>query len=76
MAVTIDILLYYVHLNYTNPNQFYKVLYFIDNKHYWFVIPKMNKVINYLISRDMDSDDLLEQDHNEDWMDSVVRTKK
>ena len=41
-----------------------------------FVIPKMNKVINYLISRDMDSDDLLEQDHNEDWMDSVVRTKK
>jgi hypothetical protein len=41
-----------------------------------FVIPKMNKVINYLISRDMDNDDLLEQDHNEDWMDSVVRTKK
>lgn len=24
----------------------------------------------------MDNDDLLEQDHNEDWMDSVVRTKK
>jgi hypothetical protein len=41
-----------------------------------FVIPKMNKVINYLISRDMDSDDLLGGDHNEDWMDSVVRTKK
>jgi len=41
-----------------------------------FVIPKMNKVINYLISRDMDNDDLLEGDHNEDWMDSVVRTKK
>jgi hypothetical protein len=41
-----------------------------------FVIPKMNKVINYLISRDMDNGDLLEQDHNEDWMDSVVRTKK
>jgi hypothetical protein len=41
-----------------------------------FVIPKMNKVINYLISRDMDNDDLLEEDHNEDWMDSVVRTKK
>lgn len=41
-----------------------------------FVIPKMNKVINYLISRDMDNDNLLEQDHNEDWMDSVVRTKK
>jgi hypothetical protein len=41
-----------------------------------FAIPKMNKVINYLISRDMDNDDLLEQDHNEDWMDSVVRTKK
>jgi len=41
-----------------------------------FVIPKMNKVINYLISRDMDNDDLLEEDHSEDWMDSVVRTKK
>jgi len=41
-----------------------------------FVISKMNKVINYLISRDMDNDDLLEGDHNEDWMDSVVRTKK
>jgi len=38
-----------------------------------FVIPKMNKVINYLISRDMDNDDLLEEDHSEDWMDSVVR---
>jgi hypothetical protein len=40
-----------------------------------FVIPKM-KVINYLISRDMDNDDLLEQDHDENWMDSVVRTEK
>jgi hypothetical protein len=34
------------------------------------------KVINYLISRDMDNDDLLEQDHDENWMDSVVRTEK
>ena len=41
-----------------------------------FVIPKMNKVINYLISRDMDNDDLLEQDHDENWMDNVVRTEK
>jgi hypothetical protein len=24
----------------------------------------------------MDNADLLEQDHNEDWMDSVVRTEK
>lgn len=40
-----------------------------------FVIPKM-KVINYLISRDMDNDDLLEQDHDENWMDNVVRTEK
>jgi hypothetical protein len=40
-----------------------------------FVIPKI-KVINYLISRDMDNDDLLEQDHDENWMDSVVRTEK
>jgi hypothetical protein len=40
-----------------------------------FVIPKM-KVINYLISRDMDNDNLLEQDHDENWMDSVVRMEK
>ena len=41
-----------------------------------FVIPKMNKVINYLISQDIDNDGLLEQDHNEDWMDSVMRKGK
>jgi len=65
-----------VHLIYTNPNQFIKFFILSTTSIIDFVIPKMNKVINYLISRDMDNDDLLEGDHNEDWMDSVVRTKK
>ena len=73
MTVTIDILLHYVHLIYTNPNQFIKFFILSTISIIDFVIPKMNKVINYLISRDMDNDGLLEQDHNEDWMDSVVR---
>jgi hypothetical protein len=41
-----------------------------------FLLPKMNKAISYLISRDIDNDGLLEQDHNEDWMDSVMRRGK
>src|SRR5436309_2214279 len=41
-----------------------------------FVIPKMNKAVEYLIKRDIDNDYLLEQDHNEDWMDSVMRRGK
>ena len=73
MTVTIDIQLYDVHLIYTNPNQFIKFFILSTTSIIDFVIPKMNKVINYLISRDMDNADLLEQDHNEDWMDSVVR---
>jgi hypothetical protein len=36
----------------------------------------MNKAVSYLISRDIDNDCLLEQDHNEDWMDSVMRRGK
>jgi len=62
-----------VHLIYTNPNQFIKFFILSTTSIIDFVIPKMNKVINYLISRDMDNDGLLEQDHNEDWMDNVVR---
>ena len=41
-----------------------------------FVIPKMLKAIYYLISRDKDNDGLLEQDHNEDWMDTILRSGK
>src|SRR5206468_13037222 len=41
-----------------------------------FLDPKMNKAVSYLVSRDIDNDGLLEQDHNEDWMDSVMRRGK
>jgi len=41
-----------------------------------FVVPRMLKAIEYLKSRDIDSDGLLEQDHNEDWMDTAVRAGK
>ena len=41
-----------------------------------FVMPRMLKAVDYLQSRDIDSDGLLEQDHNEDWMDSVLRAGK
>ena len=41
-----------------------------------FVIPKMLKAIDYLTSRDKDNDGLLEQDHNEDWMDTILRSGK
>jgi glycogen debranching enzyme len=36
----------------------------------------MLKAIFYLISRDKDNDGLLEQDHNEDWMDTILRSGK
>jgi hypothetical protein len=38
-----------------------------------FAIPRMHKAIEYLTKRDNDNDGLLEQNHNEDWMDSVMR---
>jgi hypothetical protein len=41
-----------------------------------FVIPKMLKAVCYLISRDEDKDGLLEQNHNEDWMDTILRSGK
>ena len=36
------------------------------------VVPRMLKAINYLKNRDIDNDGLLEQDHNEDWMDTIL----
>ena len=41
-----------------------------------FVVPRMLKAIEYLKSRDIDNDGLLEQNHNEDWMDTAVRAGK
>src|SRR5919202_3568231 len=41
-----------------------------------FVIPKMLKAVDYLVSRDIDGDGLLEQGYNEDWMDTVLRAGK
>jgi hypothetical protein len=41
-----------------------------------FVVPCMLKAIDYLLTRDVDKDSLLEQDHNEDWMDTALRAGK
>jgi glycogen debranching enzyme len=41
-----------------------------------FVIPRMLKAVNYLVTRDIDRDGLLEQGHNEDWMDTMLRAGK
>jgi glycogen debranching enzyme len=41
-----------------------------------FVIPRMLKAVEYLRRRDIDNDGLLEQNHNEDWMDTAVRAGK
>jgi hypothetical protein len=41
-----------------------------------FTIPRMHTAIEYLANRDIDSDGLLEQNHNEDWMDSIMRAGK
>ena len=41
-----------------------------------FVIPRMVKAINYLQSRDIDNDGILEQNHNEGWMDTGLRAGK
>ena len=41
-----------------------------------FVIPRMLKAVEYLSGRDIDNDGLLEQNHNEDWMDTVLRAGK
>jgi glycogen debranching enzyme len=41
-----------------------------------FVVPRMLRAIEHLNSRDVDDDGLLEQGHNEDWMDTAVRAGK
>jgi glycogen debranching enzyme len=41
-----------------------------------FLVPRMLRAVDYLASRDIDDDGLLEQDHNEDWMDTVLRAGK
>ncbi len=41
-----------------------------------FLIPKMFRAVDYLAKRDIDNDGLLEQNHNEDWMDTVLRAGK
>src|SRR5919198_2195912 len=41
-----------------------------------FLVPRMLKAVDYLARRDVDDDGLLEQDHNEDWMDTVLRAGK
>jgi hypothetical protein len=41
-----------------------------------FVVPRMLKAIDHLLSRDVDNDGLLEQNHNEDWMDTSLRAGK
>jgi glycogen debranching enzyme len=41
-----------------------------------FLIPKMLRAVDYLAKRDVDNDGLLEQNHNEDWMDTVLRAGK
>ena len=41
-----------------------------------YLLPFLFRGIDYLTSRDKDNDGLLEQDHNEDWMDTVLREGK
>ncbi len=41
-----------------------------------FLIPRILKAVDYLASRNIDDDGLLEQGHNEDWMDTVLRAGK
>jgi Glycosyl-hydrolase family 116, catalytic region len=41
-----------------------------------FVVPPMLNAVEYLSTRDIDNDGLLEQNHNEDWMDTILRAGK
>jgi hypothetical protein len=41
-----------------------------------FIVPRMVVAIQYLASRDIDNDGLLEQGYNEDWMDTALRAGK
>ncbi len=51
-------------------------LYPLTDKVLNFAVPRMEKASAYLANRDIDDDYLLEQDHNEDWMDSIMRRGK
>ena len=39
-----------------------------------FLVPRMLKSVSFLLNKDIDNDWLLEQKHNEDWMDTLLRT--
>jgi glycogen debranching enzyme len=41
-----------------------------------FVVPRMLKAVDYLKNRHTDNDGLLEQNHNENWMDTILRAGK
>jgi glycogen debranching enzyme len=41
-----------------------------------FIVPRMLAAVDYLAGRDVDSDGLLEQGYNEDWMDTTLRSGK
>ncbi|AFU58125.1 hypothetical protein Ngar_c11850 [Candidatus Nitrososphaera gargensis Ga9.2] len=41
-----------------------------------FIVPRMLAAVEYLASRDIDNDGLLEQGYNEDWMDTALRAGK
>ena len=41
-----------------------------------YVLPRMFKAVEYLLTRDKDNDGLLEHGHNEDWMDTILRAGK
>jgi glycogen debranching enzyme len=40
------------------------------------VVDRMLKAVDFLACRDVDNDGLLEQNHNEDWMDTALRAGK
>jgi glycogen debranching enzyme len=41
-----------------------------------FLLPCLFRSVDYLLTRDEDNDGLLEQEYNEDWMDTVLRDGK
>jgi hypothetical protein len=41
-----------------------------------FLLPYLFQSVDYLLTRDEDNDGLLEQEYNEDWMDTVLRDGK
>ena len=40
------------------------------------LVPRMTNAMDYLLKRDIDNDCLLEQNYNEDWMDTTLRAGK